>query len=316
MKTPEVLVLNNIGGGRGRVLVERLPLANETVMMKGMEPPVEDIAKGGNVAVALARLGVLVAIIGKIGNDEPGDRDWNWMYEAGVNLSVLLRSDEVQTGQGQGILADNGDVMNITGLSSSRALTYEEVTAALDQYKDAKYFLTGFEVRPELVLPSTQYAKKLGMITMLNPSPYPSQGLEAVPYVDFLFVNEVEAMQLLDLPVNRELDARKVCQKLLDRYLCRCVVLTIGDKGSAYLTSGRDYRQFAPYIVASVDSAGAGDGYMAAVTARLSQGDTLAQACDFATGFAAYSVTKKGCLPGYTTPEQLTEFLKSAQRRT
>lgn len=313
MATPDVLVLNNIGGGVS-VLVERLPLVNETVMMKGMEPPGEDIAKGGNVAVALARLGVHAAIIGKIGNDVPGDRDWNWMREAGVDLSVLLRSDDVQTGQGLGILADNGDVMIITGVSSSRALTYEEVTTALDRYRDARYFLAGFEVRPELILPSTQYAKQLGMITALNPSPVPSAGLAAIPYVDYLFVNEVEAQRLLDREVSREFDAREVCQGLLDRYQCACIVLTIGDKDSAYLTKDGDFQTFAPYVVEAIDSAGAGDGYMAAVIGRLSQGSTLAEACDFASGFAAYSVTKMDCLPGYPTAETLAAFLKGVKR--
>ena len=308
MQTPEVLVLNNIGGGIG-ILVERLPLVNETVMMKAMEPPGEDIAKGGNVAVALARLGVHAAIIGKIGKDAAGDRDWNWMREAGVDLSVLLRSDQVQTGQGIGILADNGDVMNITGLSSSRALTLEEVESALEQCRGAKYFLTGFEVRPALVLPATQRAKAMGMVTALNPSPVPGAGLEKVPYVDYLFVNEVEAQQLLNREVVTEFDAREVAEALLTRYECGCVVLTIGNRGSAYLTRAGEYARIAPIPVKSVDSAGAGDGYMAAVIARLAKGDTLRKACTFASGFAAYAVTQKDCLPGYATPAQLEAFL-------
>ena len=67
MNKPQVIVLNNIGGGFD-ILVHRLPHANETVMMHGMLMS-EDLAKGGNVAVALSRLGVPTAIIGKIGCD-------------------------------------------------------------------------------------------------------------------------------------------------------------------------------------------------------------------------------------------------------
>jgi ribokinase len=313
MRTKKVLVLNNIGGGIG-VLVERLPLVNETVMMKAMEPPGEDIAKGGNVAVALSRLGADAAIIGKIGKDAAGDRDYRWMEEAGVDLSVLIRSGEVSTGQGIGILADNGDVMNITGISSSRALTMAEVTAALDRYHDAAFFLTGFEVRPSLVLPAAKYAKSLGMTTALNPSPVPSAGLEPVDYVDYLFVNEVEGQQLLNRPVSRAFDPREVCEKLIERYKVRCVVLTMGDMGSAYLTVDGEYNTVAPIPVTAVDSAGAGDGFMAAVVARLTKDDSLLEACRFASCFAAYSVTKKDCLPGYATHEQLAAFLKEMGR--
>ena len=308
-KTPEVLVLNNIGGGFGTVLVERLPLINETVMMKAMEPPGEDIAKGGNAAVALARLGIHAAIIGKIGNDPRGNLDWKWMHEAGVDLSVLIKSDDVRTGQGLGILADNGDVMNITGVSSSYALTFEEVEAALLRYRKAKYFLCGFEVRPSLVLPAAEKAKALGMQTMLNPSPVPSEGLAPVPYIDYLFVNEVEALQLLGRKIRREFDVKEACEALLARYRCGCVVMTLGDMGSAYLRAGGEYRTFDTIPVQSVDSAGAGDGYMAAVAARLCRGDSLADACAYASVFAAYSVTKKDCLPGYATPEQLQAFV-------
>ena len=70
MKPVDVLVLNNIGGGFD-ILVKRLPNPHETIMMKQMRLT-EDLAKGGNVAVALARLGVSCAIIGKIGDDEAG----------------------------------------------------------------------------------------------------------------------------------------------------------------------------------------------------------------------------------------------------
>lgn len=309
MSCPQALVLNNIGGGIG-VKVEKLPAVNESVMIKAMEPPGEDVAKGGNVAVAMSRLGIHCAIIGKIGLDEAGDRDYGWMKAAGVDLSVLIRTHEVRTGQGIGITADNGDVMIFTGLSSSRALTFEEVQEALNRYKDAQYFLTGFEVRPSLVLPAARMAKALGMKTVLNPSPIPSGGLEEIPYIDYLFVNEIEACRLLDMEVVRDFDQLKVCAELKRRYQCPNVVVTIGDKGSCYLDEADDFQFIPPVPVTCVDSAGAGDGYMACVISKLIQGETLLQACRYASGFAAYSVTKVDCLPGYPTPDVLDAFIR------
>lgn len=308
MKCPEALVLNNIGGGIS-VLVERLPMVNETIMMKGMEPPGEDIAKGGNVAVAMSRLGVHVAIIGKIGKDAAGDRAYAWMKQASVDLSALIRSSEAATGQGLGIVADNGDVMLITGMSSSRFLTYEEVDEALTRYRNAKYFLTGFEVRPELVLPASQRAKELGMITVLNPSPLLNSGLGSVPYIDYLFMNEVEACRMLDREVVRDFDCRETCTTLKKRYKCKHVVVTMGDQGSCYLMDNGEFSVIPSLPVVAVDSSGAGDGFMACVISRLLLGDTMNQACHYASAFAAYSVTKKDCLPGYATPEQLEAFL-------
>ena len=161
MKPVDVLVLNNIGGGFD-ILVKRLPNPHETIMMKQMRLT-EDLAKGGNVAVALARLGVSCAIIGKIGDDEAGKRDLGWMQAAGVDTGEVLVSPDVATGQGIGIIAENGDNILITGESSSEKLTWEEVQAAMLRRRGAGYFITGLEVRMPLVLRAIQLAKQLGM---------------------------------------------------------------------------------------------------------------------------------------------------------
>ena len=207
MKPVDVLVLNNIGGGFD-ILVKRLPNPHETIMMKQMRLT-EDLAKGGNVAVALARLGVSCAIIGKIGDDEAGKRDLGWMQAAGVDTGEVLVSPDVATGQGIGIIAENGDNILITGESSSEKLTWEEVQAAMLRRRGAGYFITGLEVRMPLVLRAIQLAKQLGMRVMFNPSPVPEGGLPAPLHdVDDFFVNEVEAQLLLGLPA-AEIDAAR-----------------------------------------------------------------------------------------------------------
>lgn len=220
MKPADVLVLNNIGGGFD-ILVKRLPNPHETIMMKHMHLT-EDLAKGGNVAVALARLGISCTIIGKIGDDEAGRRDLDWMQAAGVDTSEVLVSSDVATGQGIGIIADNGDNILITGESSSEKLTWEEVQAAMLRRRGAGYFITGLEVRMPLVLRAAQLARQLGMRVMFNPSPVPEGGLPApLYYVDDFFVNEVEAQLLLGLPaaeVGDTFDARGVCEALRARY--------------------------------------------------------------------------------------------------
>lgn len=89
------IVLNNIGGGIN-IWVDHLPSVGESVMGYGFEVG-EDLAKGGNVAVAIQRLGIPTAIIGKLGCDEAGDRDANWLRESGVNCECLIQSPEAKT---------------------------------------------------------------------------------------------------------------------------------------------------------------------------------------------------------------------------
>ena len=311
MNKPQVIVLNNIGGGFD-ILVHRLPHANETIMMHGMLMS-EDLAKGGNVAVALSRLGVPTAIIGKIGCDEAGRRDAAWMDEAGVDLSELLRDPAVTTGQGIGLIADDGQNIMITGESSSAHLTEGEVMDALGRLAGAGWFVCGLEVRPQLVLPAMRRAHELGMRTVLNPSPVPDEGID-LPLVgcDLLFVNEVELCLLLgrDPAGLREGDVEGLCRSLAAASGCGTVVATLGADGAAVL-EGDAFTRVEPVRVEAVDASGAGDGFMAATVARLIAGDALVGACRWASAYAALSVTRRDCLPGYATPAEVEDFARA-----
>lgn len=310
MKT-DAIVLNNIGGGFD-IFVRRLPNKNETVMIQGMRMS-EDLAKGGNVAVALSRLGLHTAIIGKIGTDEAGERDFGWLMDAGVDTSELIRDSTVMTGQGIGLIADNGENIMITGESSSKHLTLEEVSVALDRLCPADYFIGGFEVRAELVMPSMQLAKSKGITTVLNPSPVPDEGLEnGLNYIDYFFVNEVEARQLLDLEYGSSVDVRWLCEQLKEKYGTGNVIVTLGGEGVACLYDG-NFFQFPSVPVNAVDASGAGDGFLSACVFGLSQGKTLKEACEWANWYAAYSVTKKDCLPGYAAPNVIDQFISDSQ---
>lgn len=311
MNKPQVIVLNNIGGGFD-ILVHRLPHANETVMMHGMLMS-EDLAKGGNVAVALSRLGVPTAIIGKIGCDEAGRRDAAWMDEAGVDLSELLCDPTVTTGQGIGLIADDGQNIMITGESSSAHLTEGEVMDALGRLAGAGWFVCGLEVRPQLVLPAMRRAHELGMRTALNPSPVPDEGIE-LPLVgcDLLFVNEVELCLLLgrDPATLCDRDVEGLCRSLATASGCGAVVATLGADGAAVL-EGDAFTRVEPVRVEAVDASGAGDGFMAATVARLIAGDALVDACRWASAYAALSVTRRDCLPGYATPVEVEDFARA-----
>lgn len=310
MDGPKVIVFNNIGGGFD-IFVRRLPHPNETVMMTGMLLS-EDLAKGGNIAVALSRLGIPCAIVGKVGLDEAGDRDVAWMERDGVDLSELIRDPDVMTGQGIGIIADDGQNIMITGESSSAHLTEDEVMASLDRVSSAEWFVCGLEVRPELVLPSMARAHELGMRTALNPSPVPEGGLE-MPLIgcDLLFVNEVELCLLLgENPAELgSLDLEMLCRDLLDRSGCEAVVATLGPAGSAVL-EGSSFTRVDPVSVDAIDASGAGDGFLAATIARLIAGDSLAKACRWASAYAALSVTRRDCLPGYSSECEVEAFLR------
>lgn len=302
------VILNNIGGGMN-IWVDHLPAPYESVMGQGFEIG-EDLAKGGNVAVAIQRLGLPAAIIGKIGCDEAGDRDYNWLKESGVDCSCLIRSPEAKTGQGLGI-NERGTGRNyiVTGESSSKWLTAEEVEAGLKALSPAEFFITGFEIKEELVLPAAEKAKALGMQVVLNPSPLPKVAMGEIPYVDYFVVNDIEAIKLLGLP-EEELEPRQACFDLQAKYKTPNVIITLGGRGYAGL-NGSHYFSGEPVPVSPiVDTSGAGDGFLSAMVFKLHEGKDLEQACRWANKYAARVVLVDGTLKGYSTVPELQEFYR------
>lgn len=303
------IVLNNIGGGMN-IWVDHLPAPYESVMGEGFEIG-EDLAKGGNVAVAIQRLGIPTAIIGKLGCDPAGDRDLNWLKESGVNCECLIQSPEAKTGQGLGI-NERGTGRNyiVTGESSSKWLTTEEVDKALEQLSPAEFFITGFEIKEELVLPAAQKAKALGMKVVLNPSPLPKLTMGELPYVDYFVVNDIEAKKLLGLPEEDRLDPQQACLDLQRKYKTPNVIITLGGDGYAGLDNDHYFSGAQIPVSPIVDTSGAGDGFLSAMVANLHWGKNLEDACRWANKYAAKVVLVDGTLKGYSTVDELEAFYR------
>ena len=306
MYKTDIIVLNNVGGGMS-IRVHRLPSAGESVM--GFDARLaKDVAKGGNVAMAIARLGLQVALIGKIGNDDAGNRDIKWLKEDHVDVRALLQSNDVSTGQGFCFIDDQGNNMIITGESSSKALTLDEVIEGIDLLSPAKIFIGGFEIRKPLVLEACKIAKSKGMQTILNPSPVPEDGLEPTEFVDYFIVNELEAKLLLGLPINTKQNPQFLCSNLLEKYKPLCVIVTLGEEGAAGMNREKYWRIPACENIKVQDTCGAGDGYLAAVAVNLVWGKDIEKACMWANVYSAYTVTKVDCALSYPTIGELQTF--------
>ena len=133
-KKMDVIVLNSHGVGQ-YAYCDHMPVWGETLPVKNWHVA-EDGGKGSNVTVALGRLGLKVAYIGKVGNDPWGDLGDKWMTDAGADTTYLYRTDEVSTGTGLILIGPDGRNTVIDGDSSSVKLTVEEVEAALDDMFD------------------------------------------------------------------------------------------------------------------------------------------------------------------------------------
>lgn len=308
MSQKDVIVLNSHGVGQ-YAYTDHMPKWGETLSVKNWYVA-EDGGKGTNVAVALGRLGIQTAYVGKVGMDPWGDLGEKWLKEAGVDTAYMYRTDEVSTGTGLILIGPDGQNTIIDGDSSSVALKESEVITALDDMKGSKYFVTGFEVPMKIALAGAKHAKELGMMTALNPSPLPEEPMDKLDYIDYLFINEVEGRYICHEAEDAKLEPRRLMEEVRELYGVKNVIMTVGSEGSMALCQ-EEFWTIPPVKVEKVvNTAGAGDGFMAAAVANLVWGKSLKEAMDWASKYAALSVTINGTIPAYRPLDEVNVFIE------
>ena len=308
MSRKDVIVLNSHGVGQ-YAYTDHMPKWGETLSVKNWYVA-EDGGKGTNVSVALGRLKINTAYIGKVGNDPWGDLGEKWLEDAGVDATYMYRTDEVSTGTGLILIGPDGQNAIIDGDSSSVTLKEQEVIDALNDMKGSEYFITGFEIPMNIALAGAKYAKKLGMHTALNPSPLPENPIENLDYIDYLFINEIEGRYLCNEMNNPNMDLRKLMEEIRGKYGVANIILTAGSDGSMALC-GEQFWTIPPLKVDKVvNTAGAGDGFMAATIANLIWGKSLKEAMNWASKYAALSVTIEGTIPACRPLDEVNSFIE------
>ncbi|MEG0833503.1 MAG: ribokinase [Oscillospiraceae bacterium] len=308
VQSPDVVVFHSHGVGQ-YVRVSKFPVPGETIRALSWDND-RDGGKGSNVAIALAKLGVSSAFFGKVGNDIFGDLGEKWMSELDVDVSMMLRDDKLQTSTGVVVIDDNGDNLIITK-STGTKFSHEEIDTALQKFSSSKVFITGFEIDISASLYGARLAHKLGMTTLLNPSPLPDFPLGCLDFIDVLIVNEIEGLKLSDLPDTSDCisSSQKIVANLADKYSVPCVIMTMGKHGSITYDSGEIW-QTDPVNTKVVDTAGAGDGFLSAIAACKVWGVNMKTACEWANVFSSIAVSRLGTFPSYPTLEEMNAVMR------
>lgn len=317
MAKVDIVVVN--GHGLGEYCdVKTIPKKGETVRAYNRRFYPEDAGKGTNTACAIGRLGGSVGFLGKAGDDEGGRLGIKWMSEAGVDLTHYWLDPEVPTDLGLCIIAEDGTNMNLDFDDDSHSIQVEEINEHLPQMKGARFLTAGFSQSIASGLRACELGKELGMYTFLNPSPLEDDpGLPKMPWLDVMVVNETEANILLDLPRDEATDDKdknlEYARQLRQRYECGAVIITLGDKGSVASTKDGDWF-VDPTPVTMVDQIGAGDGYLGAIAWRMSEGDDLKAAMEWASVYCAYLVTVPCSLMSYPTIDKIPEIFAKLKK--
>lgn len=276
--------------------VAALPQANETIMGKGFATAIG--GKGLNQAVAAARLGAEVHMVGAVGDDSFGVMARQFLGDNAVNHDLVAILTGTATGVANILVAADGQNMIVVSPGANAGVTVAVVKAATDLIASADAIIVQHEVPRDVVRRALEIARDHRVLTVLNPAPVDLDAMDLFPLADILTPNETELAKLTG--ITGQDDASLVAA--MTTLPAKQVVVTLGDKGCATVIDGVLYRLPA-YPVTAVDATGAGDVFNGALTVRLVEGDSLLDAMRFASAASALSVTKPSANAAPTTEE-------------
>lgn len=268
----------------------RLPRPGETVF--GSDFYRGFGGKGANQAVAAARLGADVALVGRVGADEFGRAIRGQLGREGIDVTHLAEDPERPTGTAVILVDDAGENAIVGVPGANLGLTPEHMRAAAPLLQASAVVLAPCETMIETLTEAYLIAHAAGCRCILNPAPARELPAELLRAIDVLVPNESELQTL----VGRELgtlDAVTAAANELRARGPRTVIVTLGPRGA--LVVGDEGAVHLPGIpVTAVDTSGAGDAFCGALTVGLAAGDSLPDAARRANQVAARSVTRAG----------------------
>lgn len=278
------------------VRVERLPAPGETVT--GSEAVRGPGGKGGNQAVAAARLGARARMIGMLGEDPFGVEMRRNLEAEGVDVSGVGTA-AVATGMALIVVQADGENTITLSPGANAVLTPGDVDVDVDVAVGVvDVLLMNLEVPLDAVLAAARSAEGL---RVLNAAPVPDTDIsELLRVVDVLVVNETEAAALLGEPVHRP-DALLPLGPTV-------VVLTLGAAGAVAATAEGTWTEKA-FAVDAVDTVGAGDAFCAALAVGLGCGDAIGAALRRACAAGALATTRVGAQAALPTGGEVDQLL-------
>jgi len=286
------------------VSTNRMPVLGETIQGEGIE--YLSGGKGANQAVGAARLGAKSILIGAVGDDFFGQGSLRELEQSGVQTQCVETIEGTPTGVAN-IYHTSGDNCIVVIPGANGMCTPELVGRYAHEIEQADILLTQLEVPMETVFSALKLAKQFGVTTVLNPAPAQELPEALLQLVDYITPNETEFATLCGHPLETEAQLEQAMIDWKERYNTQ-VIVTLGEKGCAFLQSGR-MASIPAYKVQVADTTGAGDCFNGALSFGLAQGWELERCLKFAVRASALSVTKFGAQEGMPTYEEVISSL-------
>lgn len=273
------------------VSANKRPQAGETVLGKSFTTVPG--GKGANQAVAAARLGAKVTMIGRVGDDEYGKQILNNFRANGVLTQFMEPVTDCSSGTAHIILAE-GDNSIVVVQGANDYVTPAYVKGASQAIETADIVLVQQEIPEETVEYTAKLCAKLRIPLLLNPAPARVIGDEVIELATYITPNEHEYKLLF-----KGDDSSTVLKKYPNK-----LIITEGKNGARFY-NGNEEVVVPSFSVPIVDTTGAGDTFNAAFAVAISEGRSIEAALIFANRAASLSITKFGAQGGMPTRAEM-----------
>lgn len=289
------------------VQAPRTPRPGETI--KGHTFHTIPGGKGANQAVAAARQGAAVTLVGSVGNDDFGRMQQAWLRRDGIDLTYLTVDSSHATGIAFITVDDSGQNSIVVIPGANGGVTRAQIDSARETICTADIMVCQLEIPLDAVTRTIELANAHRVPVILNPAPAYPVDASILQRVTYLIPNEIEAGLLTGIEVHDPDTARKAAAHL-QQLGVQTVILTLGGKGVLVAHNDEMHHETA-LVVDAVDTTAAGDAFVGSFAVALTEGKSVFEAVRFANHVAALSVTKLGAQSSLPTRVEVEQFIKS-----
>ena len=296
-----------VGGAINTDLVARTPhypRQGETVT--GSNFAMFGGGKGGNQAVAVARSGAAVTIVGGVGDDDFGSARLGDLVADGIDTSVVQTVAGASSGVALIAVEDTGDNRILYVPGATLVVDAGRAVMALGNAPIAVLLLT-LELERPVIEALIARARRDEALVVLNATPEPRRASELLELVDVLVVNEGEALALSGGDGIPAVDWPRIAGSLRERG-AGAVLITLGGDG-ALLVDGNGAAMVPAPVVPVVDTTGAGDSLCGAFAAALALGESRLDAVRLGVAAGSLACTVAGAQPSVPTREAIDRLL-------
>ena len=284
------------------VRAPRFPAPGETI--SGEDLVIIPGGKGANQAVAAARHGASVAMVGRIGNDSFGPMLTQNLQKNNVD-TTNVKNDPSATGTAIIVVDADGQNSIVLSPGANGQVTPTDVDSI--SFQDADILLLQFEIPLEAVIHAASTARQNGLRVILNPAPAQSIPNSLLADIDILVPNESELQLLTSMPVSDVASAEPAAQALLAKGV-KTVIVTLGSNG-ALLVMSEQTTHIPAFRVDVVDTTAAGDAFIGGLAAALLKSNSLEEAVHYGNASGALAATKFGAQPSLPTQDEVNYIM-------